>query len=163
VTTATATLDGVLADRDSWRARNCSIARALEIVGTRSAMLLIREAYYGARRFEEFVRRTELTEAVTAARLRELVTAGIFAKVPYRDPGQRQRDGYELTAMGRDLLPVSLSLMRWADKHLAERGGPIAITHSGCEAPVDVRVVCAEGHDVALEELTVARRRRHET
>ena len=86
-------LTGALADRDSWTAESCSLAAALEVIGRRATMLLLREAVYGARRFDEFVRRAGFTEAVTAARLRELVDEGLLERHPYQDPGQRSRAG----------------------------------------------------------------------
>jgi DNA-binding HxlR family transcriptional regulator len=160
VTYATAHLEGKLADLDGWVPRNCSIGRALDVIGTRSALLILREAFYGVKRFDDFVRRLEMTEAVISARLRELVDVGVLEKVPYREPGQRARSEYALTQMGLDLLPSLLALMRWGDTYLADRGGPIALNHLGCGAPVEVRVVCDEGHDVGLGELTMSSRSR---
>src|SRR5947209_5765312 len=94
-----AVLEGPLADRDSWRATRCSVDRALGVVGTRSAMLILREAYYGTRRFSEFARRVGITDAVAAARLRELCEAGLLRRETYREPGQRARAEYHLTEM----------------------------------------------------------------
>lgn len=102
------TLTGPFADRDAWTAKGwCSIERALEVVGTRSAMILLREMYYGATRFEELVRRTGLSEAVTAGRLKQLVEDGLLARRPYREPGARTRSAYVLTDRGRALFPFS--------------------------------------------------------
>ena len=123
-------------------------------------MMLVREAYYGAHRFDEFARRAGLTEAVTAARLRELVDVGVLEKAPYQEPGQRARSEYVLTQMGADLLPALLALMRWGDTYLSDDGGPLALRHAGCGAPVDVRVTCDEGHEVPLRELSVTASRR---
>ncbi len=154
-------LRGELADRDSWQATNCSVARALDVVGTRSAMLILREAHYGARRFEQFARRVGITEAVAAARLRELTEAGLLVKQPYRDPGQRTRYEYQLTDMGRDLLPVLVSLMRWGDRYLAgELGAPVRLVHRDCDAPVEAELRCAAGHHVGAGELDISRRKR---
>ena len=83
---ATPDLGGPVADRDAWSAANCSVGRALEVVGTRSAMLMMREAYYGTRRFDDFARRVGVSEPVAAARLRELVAAGLLVRRPYREP-----------------------------------------------------------------------------
>ena len=70
---STLTLDGVLADRSAWRATRCSVGRAMDVLGSRSAFLLMREAYYGTTRFGDFAERVGITEAVAATRLRELV------------------------------------------------------------------------------------------
>ncbi|MYR07647.1 transcriptional regulator [Gordonia sp. SID5947] len=149
------TLTGPLSDRDAWQATNCSIARALEIVGTRSAILILREAFYGATRFDQFARRVGITDAVAAARLRELTEAGIFEKVPYREPGQRARSEYRLTQMGNDLLPVIVGLLQWGDRYLQPDGAPLRLNDSasGDAVTVDVRTISgsrAEGIDVRL-------------
>ncbi len=80
----------------------CPIERAFETLGTRSAYVMMREAFYGATRFEEFVERTDISEPVVAARLRELTDEGLLEKVPYQEPGQRTRSGYRLTEKGSD-------------------------------------------------------------
>src|SRR3954462_5285654 len=98
--TGTVQLQGPLANRGAWRATRCSIDRALNVVGTRSALLLMREAYYGTRRFDDFAERVGITEAVAASRLRELVDAGLLERRPYREAGQRTRHEYVLTPMG---------------------------------------------------------------
>jgi DNA-binding HxlR family transcriptional regulator len=150
-------LEGRLADRSVWSAGDrCSIHRAMQVVGTRSAMLLMREAFYGTRRFDDFAERVGITEAVAAKRLRELVEAGLLERAPYQEPGQRTRQEYRLTAMGRDLVPATLALMQWGDRYLAdEPGGPLRLRHAGCGGDVSVEVRCAEGHAVPLEEISV--------
>jgi DNA-binding HxlR family transcriptional regulator len=151
------TLDGVLADRDSWQATHCSIDRALSVVGTRSAMLLLREACYGTTRFHDFAARVGITEAVAAARLRELVDVGIFQKRPYRDDGQRTRHEYLLTDMGRDLLPALIALMQWGDRYLQGDDGPLRVQAETGE-PVHVRVCTVDGTEVPMDELHVRHR-----
>jgi DNA-binding HxlR family transcriptional regulator len=153
----TAVLDGALADRDAWSAHDrCSIDRAMQVVGTRSAMLIMREAFYGTRRFDDFAARVGITEGVAAKRLRELVDAGLLERVPYRQPGQRTRHEYRLTDMGRDLLPAALALMAWGDRYLGgAQGGPLSLHHAGCGGQVAVTVACECGHPVALEEIAV--------
>lgn len=157
---ATVQLEGPLADRGAWKATRCSLDKALGVVGTRSALLLMREAFYGTRRFDDFASRVGITEAVAAARLRELVEAGLLTRQPYREPGQRTRYEYVLTEMGRDLAPAALALMQWGDRYLTgEAGPPLALGHAGCGAPVHVGVRCAAGHDVELGDVTVRARR----
>jgi DNA-binding HxlR family transcriptional regulator len=157
MTVESAHLEGALADRDAWTAQRCSVDAALGVVGTRSAMLIMREAYYGAHKFDEFARRVGITDAVTATRLKHLSTAGLLRREPYREPGQRTRYEYHLTAMGRDLLPALLALMQWGDQYLSgPAGGPLAVRHSGCGAAAHVRVTCTEGHEVPLSELSIS-------
>jgi DNA-binding HxlR family transcriptional regulator len=154
--TGTVQLQGALADRGTWKATRCSVDRALGVVGTRSALLLMREAYYGTRRFDDFAVRVGITEAVASARLRELVEAGLLTREPYQEPGQRTRHEYVLTEMGRDLAPAALALMQWGDRWLAgPEGPPLALTHAGCGASVAVEVRCTADHHVPLSEVAV--------
>lgn len=139
---------GRIADADRGPAREaCSIERAFSLVGTRSAVLLLREAAYGTRRFDDFVRRTGLTEAVVAGRLRELVSAGVLATEPYQEEGKRTRQAYVLTDSGRELLPVLVALGAWGQVHLPRRGA--SLTHQGCGALVLSDLTCEKGHDVS--------------
>jgi DNA-binding HxlR family transcriptional regulator len=147
-------LDDLAARRGTWSADRCSVAAALEVVGTRSAILLMREAYYGTRRFDDFAHRVGLSDAVAAARLRELVEHGLLVKQPYQEAGSRTRMEYRLTEQGRDLLPAVLALMQWGDRWLADPpGGPVALTHRGCGAAVEVDIRCTSGHDVPASEI----------
>lgn len=156
----TLSLDGVLADRSAWRATRCSVGRAMDVIGTRSAFLLMREAYYGTTRFADFAERVGITEAVAATRLKELIDEGLLSQRPYREPGQRTRQEYVLTDKGRDLLPVVVALMKWGDRHLAgPKGPPVALSHTACGEPVGVHVACAAGHPVEMDEILVRARR----
>ena len=160
----TAVLEGGLADRTRWRDEACPVRHALDVVGTRSAVLLVREAYYGTTRFDDFAARVRISDAVAAARLRELVEVGVFAKVPYREPGERTRHEYVLTESGRDLAPVVLGLFEWGTKHLTADGrGPLELRHHGCGAPVHAEVRCEAGHAVPLGELAVRSTRTRST
>jgi DNA-binding HxlR family transcriptional regulator len=141
-------VEGRVADPDRGPAREaCSIERAFAVVGTRSAVLVLREASYGTRRFDDFVHRTGLTEAVVAGRLRDLVAAGILATEPYREEGKRTRQAYVLTDAGRELVPVLVALGAWGQVHLPRRGA--RLTHQGCGALVQSNLVCADGHDLS--------------
>ena len=133
----------------------CPIERTFKVVGTRSAMLLLREAAYGTTRFDDFVRRAGLTETVASSRLRELVEAGLLTKEPYREPGQRTRHEYLLTASGADLLPALVALANWGAKHLPHQPSP-SYAHAGCGAPVTARIECGAGHAVTMNELVAS-------
>ncbi|MFI5615158.1 winged helix-turn-helix transcriptional regulator [Amycolatopsis sp. NPDC051903] len=143
---------GGFVDRDAWTAEGwCKIERSLEVVGTRSAMILIREAFYGGRRFDELTRRTGLSDAVAAKRLKQLVDDGLMTQQPYREPGSRTRHEYVLTDRGRALFPVVVALMEWG----AGLGGPSAgveLVHAGCGEPLAAAVRCTAGHDVSIED-----------
>ena len=112
-------LQGPLADRDAWSAvGRCPIEKTMALLGTKSAMLIMREAFYGTTRFEDFWRRVGVTKAAAAARLNELVDAGLLQRRPYKEPGQRSRDEYVLTESGVDFMPVVWSMFEWGRRHL---------------------------------------------
>ena len=153
-------LTGSLDPREGWTADRCTIARALEVVTTRSAFLILREAFYGTDRFDDFAERAGISEPVAAARLRELVAEGLLEREDYQEPGQRTRQRYRLTAKGEDLLPVLVALMQWGDRWLDEDGGPVELRHEGCGEPVRAELRCAGGHPVSAGELSLRARRR---
>jgi DNA-binding HxlR family transcriptional regulator len=153
-------LQGPLADRDAWSAvGKCPIEKTMAVIGTKSAMLILREAYYGTTRFDDFARRVGITKAATAARLAELVAAGLLTRQPYREPGQRVRDEYVLTPAGTDLMPVVWSMFEWGRRHLGD-DSRLRLTHLGCGADATVEIRCAEGHPVPPAELGVELKRK---
>lgn len=153
-------MTGSLEPREGWTADRCTIAKALEVIPTRSAFLILREAFYGTTRFDDFAQRVGISEPVTAARLRELVDNGMLEREDYRDPGQRTRQRYRLTDKGADLFPALVALMQWGNRWLDDRGGPVELRHHGCGEPVTVELRCAAGHGVVADELDLAVRRR---
>lgn len=164
-----ATLIAVHVDRFDYSAENCSIARTLEVVGEKWALLVLREAFYGLRRFDDFARALGCPRDVLSARLKRLVEAGVFRQEPYREPGRRPRSEYQLTDKGLELQPVLLALMAWGDRWEAdEQGVPVVVTHRGCGAPANVNLACAQGHDhltardLAAQPGPGARRVRHD-
>ncbi|MGI5239246.1 winged helix-turn-helix transcriptional regulator [Dactylosporangium sp. CA-139066] len=147
-------MNNLLRDRDGWSMDNCSIARTFEIIGQRSAILVLREAFFGARRFDEFARRAGVGEPAIATRLKELTADGLLERMPYQEAGQRTRYEYRLTMKGRALLPIITALRDWGDTWAADPAGPpLRAVHRDCEAPVHARLVCDHGHDVAPGEL----------
>jgi len=156
--TNTVELIGELNPRSGWRAERCSLARALEIVSTRSAFLLLREAFYGTERFDDFANRVGISDPVTAARLKELVGHGLLVREPYQEPGQRTRYAYRLSEMGADLFPALAALMQWGDRWLAEDDGPVELRHRDCGAPVHAELRCEHGHEVGSGEIELSRR-----
>lgn len=146
-------LTGRLDPRSGWSASGCSIAKALDIVGARSTVLILREAFYGTSRFDDFVERVGISESVAAARLGELVEDGLLEREAYREPGQRTRHRYRLTAKGVDLLPAVTALMQWGDRWLHDRGGGVELRHRGCGERVGVELRCAAEHQVGADEL----------
>ena len=153
-------LTGRLDPRDAWTADRCTIAATLDVITARSAFLILREAFYGTTRFDDFAERVGISEPVAAARLRELVDDGLLAREDYREPGQRTRQRYRLTEKGADLFPALAALMQWGDRWLDERGGPVQLRHRDCGEPVAVELRCAAGHAVTPDELDLTSRRR---
>jgi DNA-binding HxlR family transcriptional regulator len=147
-------LEGPLADRDAWRATECSVDLAMGIVGTRTAMLILREAYYGTTRFDDFAERVGMSDAVAAARLKELVSAGVLERRPYREPGSRTRAEYVLTDSGRGLFAAVLGLAQWADRHQQPDGAPLELVDANGR-PVRVAVIDVDGSEVSLDEVHV--------
>jgi DNA-binding HxlR family transcriptional regulator len=156
-------LQGGLADRDAWSpVGKCSIERTMALVGTKSAMLIMREAYYGTTRFDDFAHRVGITKAATSTRLSELVDAGLLTKRRYQEPGQRGRDEYVLTDAGTEFMPVVWAMFEWGRKHLSDTG--LRLTHLDCGAEATVEIRCTKGHEVPPDELGVrlVRRARRE-
>jgi len=120
--------------------RVCSIARTLDIVGEKWALLAVREVFLGNGRFDEMVRKTGAPRDTLAARLRTLVGAGILARRQYCERPARYE--YRLTDAGRDLYPVIAALMRWGDVHLAGDDGPPVILEHNCGHRLVTRLVC---------------------
>jgi DNA-binding HxlR family transcriptional regulator len=128
---------------------NCSIRRTLDLIGEKWTLQLIRDAANGVHRFDELRRHVGLSEAVLADRLRTLVGSGIFETREYREPGQRARNEYRLTAKGWELLPVLIALMQWGDDHLADpEGEPWQVRHKTCGHQVRAVVQCTHDHEV---------------
>lgn len=133
------------------------IVRALGVLSSRSAFLVMREAFHGTRRFDDFTRRLGMSPSALSARLRELVADGMLARTAYRDAGARTRNEYVLTAKGEALLPALVALQRWANDHLPPRGPRVDLVHAGCGAAVGTHVTCDGGHELALRDLAVGR------
>ncbi|MBO0768291.1 MAG: helix-turn-helix transcriptional regulator [Solirubrobacterales bacterium] len=152
-------MDPALPPRESWADINddCPIFQSLGVLSTRSAFLVLREAFYGATRFDQFAQRADISEPVAAARLKELTEAGLLEKHPYREPGQRTRNEYVLTDKGADLLPTLLALFRWGERWVFGDGIRADIAHASCGASVDAVVTCEHGHRVPPGELRFRR------
>jgi len=132
-----------------YRPLDCSIARAMELLGERWTVLVLREAFNGVRRFDDIQQYTGAPRQVLSARLATLVEHEVLRRVPYQDPGQRQRYEYRLTQKGLDLYPVLVGLLAWGDKYLADESGPsVILTHKDCGAPIHAGILCADGHEV---------------
>lgn len=146
--------DGAEAEAESAVSFNahCPIERAMGLVGSRSAMLIMREAFYGTSRFDDFVNRVEMAPATASTHLRTLTQAGLLQRRPYREPGGRTRDEYALTEAGADLMPVIFGLFEWGRRH-TDAQPLVEFAHAGCGSPIEVHVRCAAGHEVGPDEI----------
>ncbi len=130
-----------------WSTENCSIGRALDVVGEKWSFLVLRELFLGVRRFDDLRVRTAIPRQVLSDRLARMVQEGLLRREPYREPGARVRHEYRLTDKGLDLYPVLVALRRWGDTYAADADGPSAVfVHRECDEPLEVEMRCAAGH-----------------
>ncbi|MEE2679513.1 MAG: helix-turn-helix domain-containing protein [Myxococcota bacterium] len=134
----------------------CSIARALAVVGERWTLLILREIFFGARRFDELRRRLGIARNVLATRLDHLVDHGVLEKVAYQDRPARYE--YRLTRKGRELYPVLLALLQWGDRWQSGTGPPsLTLVHTSCGAPIEPVTACGHCGDPLAPATTRAR------
>ena len=119
---------------------DCSVAQCLEVVGEWWSMLVVRDAFLGVTRFDDFQRRLGISRNILQQRLSHLVEAGVLARVPYSE--HPPRDEYRLTAKGRDLWPVLTAMRQWGDRHAAPSGPPILVIHKSCGSSTEAVLVC---------------------
>jgi len=128
-------------ERPSGMGRNDSVLAALEVVPDRWSFLVLREAFFGVRRFSDFRRSLGIARNTLTDRLSRLVEHGVLAKE--RIAESNEWEGYRLTEMGLDLYPVTVALMRWGDRWLAPKGAPLVLTHKECGGEVALELTCA--------------------
>lgn len=114
------------------------MARSLEIVGERWTLLIMRDAFYGVRRFTDFARHLDIPRAVLTERLGSLVEHGLLSRVP----GPGGRDQYTLTDKGLSLWPVLRSLVAWGDEYYAPEGRRRIMQHADCRTELDANGAC---------------------
>jgi DNA-binding HxlR family transcriptional regulator len=139
-------------ERKSFAGMNCSVAQCLEVVGEWWSLLIVRDAFLGVRRFDQFQERLGISRNILTERLRRLVAAGIFDKVPYSERPLRHE--YRLTERGRDLWPVITTMRQWGDKYAAPEGAPVQVVHKDCGEISEAVLVCSEcGEPVAAGDV----------
>jgi DNA-binding HxlR family transcriptional regulator len=136
-------------DALEWSVDACTVGRAMEILGERWTVVVLREIFSGIRRFDDMRVRTGIPRQVLTNRLAMLVDNGVLRREPYREPGARVRHEYRLTAKGFDLYPVLVAVAAWGDRYLADPPGPpLEFVHRDCGSPVHAGIRCAQGHEV---------------
>jgi DNA-binding HxlR family transcriptional regulator len=121
-----------------------AVERAVDVLSDRWTFLILREAYFGVRRYGQMQRNLGIARNVLADRLRQLVADGMLERVRYRtDPDWYE---YRLTERGLDLYPVIVGLMRWAQRHLGADDS-LELIHRGCGEPADPYLACSHCHE----------------
>jgi len=137
-----------------YEGQDCLLARALETVGERWTLLIVRDSFFGVRRFSDFLVHLDIPKAVLTERLKGLVRSGIMERRP--DPDRPGREIYELTQAGRELWPVIYALRCWGAKHRAPGGTRRSFTHVACNTELAEDGSCTAcgvtpaAHDVVM-------------
>ncbi len=143
----------------TYERQDCALARALEVVGERWTLLIVRDAFYGVRRFNDFQAHLDIPKAVLADRLDGLVEDGVLERRP--DPEHAGRNLYVLTPAGRDLWPALHALLVWGGSHLATNSR--VFKHALCGTPLNDAGYCTRcsvtpGPEDVLSEPRTGRR-----
>jgi DNA-binding HxlR family transcriptional regulator len=127
--------------RREYDTQLCSIARALEVLGERWSLLILRDVMLGVGRFDDLVASLGITRSVLTARLDFLIAEGVLKRELYQEHPPRYE--YRTTAKGRQLWPVLMHLMHWGDQHYPAPGGPPKIAaHADCGGHPDEHLRC---------------------
>jgi DNA-binding HxlR family transcriptional regulator len=128
---------------NSYDNQACSIAAALEVIGERWSLLIIRDVFLGLRRFDEIQSELGIARNVLGARLTRLIEQGVLEKRLYQERPPRHE--YLLTDKGLDLWPTIVALMQWGDRHGVSPAGPLVLLeHRDCGGAVDEHRTCSE-------------------
>ena len=125
--------------RKSFGNMQCPIARSLERVGEWWSILILRDAFHGLRRFDEFQKSLDIAPNTLTRRLNALVESGLLVRRRYSE--RPPRDEYVLTERGRDFRPVLWALLAWGNKHLAPEGASVVLVDSETGAEADPLLV----------------------
>ena len=128
-------------ERKSFAGMHCSVAQCLEVIGEWWSMLIIRDAFLGVTRFDQFQARLGISRNILNQRLAGLVDEGILDKVIYSEHPPRY--DYRLTTKGRDLWPVLTAMRQWGDKYAAPDGPPLQVVHKSCGQVSEAVMVCS--------------------
>jgi DNA-binding HxlR family transcriptional regulator len=120
----------------------CSIARTLEVIGDRWTLLVIRDAFLGVRRFEDFQKSLGVARNVLTDRLNRLVEEGILRRRLYQERPERYE--YRLTRKGVELWPAMMTMMKWGDRYVYPESHPRLVLHKDCGGEIDERLHCSK-------------------
>jgi len=128
--------------RTSFEEMHCSVAQCLDIVGDWWTLLIVRDAFLGVRRFDDFQGRLGISRNILTQRLRQLADDGVLDRVQYQEHPPRFE--YRLTEKGRDLWHVVNAMRQWGDRWAAPDGPPLELVHRECGHVVNAVEVCSE-------------------
>lgn len=143
-----------LARRSPIAPENCNLARAIELIGDRWTLLILRAALYGVRRFDDFQAELGCPRTVLSSRLKKLVDAGLLTRRTYKIAGRRGRPEYVLSAMGISLRPILIGLTQWGDVWLGgSEPAPISFSKIGSKGPIRAAFVDMDGREVRPDQI----------
>jgi DNA-binding HxlR family transcriptional regulator len=128
--------------RTSFEDVTCSVAQCLDVVGEWWSLLIVRDAFLGVTRFDDFQARLGISRNILTQRLNRLVDNGVLKRVPYSDHPPRSE--YRLTSKGRDLWHVVTAMRQWGDRWAAPAGPPLQIWHATCGHVVTAVPSCSQ-------------------
>jgi DNA-binding HxlR family transcriptional regulator len=128
-------------ERKSFADVHCSLAQCLEVVGEWWSLLIVRDAFLGIKRFDQFQERLGISRNILNRRLAWMVEQGVFEKVRYSERPRRYE--YRLTPKGRDLWPVLNAMREWGDEHAAPDGPPLLMVHETCGEVAHAVTACS--------------------
>jgi len=135
-------------------AMNCSIATALDIIGEGWTILIVREAFFGTRRFEDFQQHLGIARNILTTRLRKLCDHGVLQRVPVKEGAKRHE--YRLTPMGRELYPTLIALTQWGDRWLHDDRAPVKfIEYKTGEEIADVAIMSKDNRVLDARDLVL--------
>lgn len=133
---------------------DCALANAVEEIGDRWSLLILREAFFDVMRYDDMRQDLAIPRSVLTDRLGKLVERGLLEKCPYQEAGERRRLAYRLTEKGRALAHVFIALTGWSEGHVLRRPGPVEIVDSRTGRPLRLALIDEIGQETAVENAT---------
>jgi len=145
--------------RKSWAEANCPMARSVDLIGEWGSLLILREAFGGVRRFDDFQKQIGISRNLLTTRLKKLVDGGVLERRPVHSDAKRHE--YVLTEKGEDLFATIVALRQWGDRWLFPKGGyPADMLDGRDQSPVArIEVRSEQGRKLKLANLTLKARR----
>ena len=142
-------------DQSLFRREYCPIIKAMDEIGDKWCMLIMRECFLGSKRFEEFHTHLGISKSVLSTKLKKMVEQGLLKKVPYQNLGERTRHEYRLTAKSRDFRKVLIGLLNWGNAYLVEEGEETMYVIDENEMPVTIQVVDGASVEIPYRNTTM--------